>query len=117
MKKLIITGLVFSILLFASSAFAEGWGNYYVKATGPYEGPSAVLGKMSLVKLQPVAGGNSIYFRVLADRENEILAVALSALSLNAPVRVYIKKLYNNTHWSDFVVTSMFVGETVKDLS
>lgn len=112
MKKLFLTGLVFGIVLFASMAFADGWANYYVKATGPYTG----IGKLTLIKLEPVTGGTATYFRLQADREKEFLAVALTGLSMGAPVRVYIQKLFSNNHWSDFVVTTMYVAETVNDL-
>jgi hypothetical protein len=116
MKKLFLTGLVLGMVLFSSAAFADGWANYYVKAAGPY-GVSAALGQMILIKLAPVEGGAVKYFRLEADREKEFLAIALTALSTGSPVRVYIQKLFSNNHWSDFVVTTMFIGESVTDLS
>lgn len=118
MKKLFLTGLVFGIVLFTSIAFADGWANYYVKATGPYQTSFAGIGKLTLIKLAPVTGtGAATYFRLQADREKEFLAIALTALSTGSPVRVYIQKLFLNNHWSDFVVTTMFIGENVIDLS
>ena len=118
MKKLFLSGLVFGILLVASTASA-GWGTFYVKAAGPYQTTNAVLGEMILIKLAPAPGTPvpEAYYRLKSERENEFLAIALTALSTGSPVRVYIQKLFSNNHWSDFVVTTMFVGETVGDLS
>lgn len=116
MKKLFLTGLVFGIVLLSSAAFADGWGNYYVKATGPYQTTNAVLGKIMLIKLAPVDGGTpASYYRLAEDRENEFLATALTALSTGSPVRVFFQKLFSNNHWSDYVITSMFVAENVGD--
>jgi hypothetical protein len=117
MKKLFLTGLVLGMVLFSSAAFADGWANYYVKASGPYYTTFAGIGQLTLIKLEPVAGGAATYFRLQADREKEFLAIALTGLSTGSPVRVYIQKLFSNNHWSDFVVTTMFIGETVSDLS
>ena len=117
MKKLFLSGLVFGILLVASTAFAN-WGNYYVKAAGPYQTTNAALGEMILIKLDPAPGtpGAEAYFRLKPERENEFLAIALTALSTGSPVRAFIQQLFSNNHWSDFVVTTMFVGETLTDL-
>lgn len=117
MKKLFLTGLILGMVLFSSAAFADGWANYYVKASGPYYTTFAGIGQLTLIKLEPVTGGPATYFRLQADREKEFLAIALTSLSTGSPVRVYIQKLFNNSHWSDYVVTTMFVGETVGDLS
>lgn len=118
MKRLIIAGLVLSLVLYASSVFAAaGWGNYYVKATGPYSTAYKSIGQLHLIKLVSVNGGSATYFRLAEERQDKFLAVALSAMSSGAPVRVYIEKLFSNGHWSDYVVTSMFMGETVEDLN
>ena len=110
MKKLFISAVVFSLVLFATSVLAGGWANFYVKTVGPYQ-------TIDLVKLEPYSGGAGIYYRLKADRANELLATALTAITTGNPVRAYIEKIADTGHWSDYEVQSMFMGASVDDLT
>lgn len=117
MKKLIFGVLIISITFCASSAFAA-WANYYVKTAGPYESSSfPAVGQIMSIKLEPAAGGTACYFRISADFQNEILAVALTALSCGNPVRANIELTHSNGHWSDYSVMTLFIGDTLGDLN
>lgn len=117
MKKLLIGVLAVSLILCASSAIA-GWDNFYVKTTGPYESSAfPAVGKIMSVKLEPAEGGTGSYYRISADTQNEILAVALTAISSDLPVRANIEKTHSNGHWSDYSVMTLFVGNSLGDLN
>ena len=116
MKKIIFGVLVISLVFCASSAFAA-WANYYVKTAGPYESSNfPLVGQIMSVKLEPAEGGTGTYFRISADFQNEILAVALTALSNGNPVRANIEMTHSNGHWSDYSVLTLFVGDSLSDL-
>ncbi|MDZ7761270.1 MAG: hypothetical protein U5L00_13585 [Desulfovermiculus sp.] len=74
------------------------------------------LGSIDQVRLQPAGGGDGFYLRIRAEKSSEILATALTALSSGKPVRANIEKNYNNGHWSDYVVMSLFIGDSLDDL-
>lgn len=117
MKKIImITVLLVSFVFCASSTFAA-WANYYVKVAGPYKSSAwPAVGQIMAVKLEPAAGGTAYYYRIKAEVENEILAVALTAMSNGNPVRANIEKTHSNGHWSDYSVLTLFAGESLGDL-
>ena len=117
MKKIALGVLIVSLVFCTSSAFA-GWANYYVKTTGPYQSSAfPAVGKIMSIKLEPAAGGTASYFRISADYQNEILAVALTALSLEKPVRANIELTHSNGHWSDYSVLTLFIGDSLDDLN
>lgn len=117
MKKMLIGVLVVSVVLCASSAFAA-WANYYVKATGPYASASfPAVGQIMMVKLSPAAGGTGTYFRIDQVAQKEILAVALTAMSTGSPVRANIEQTHSNSHWSDYSVKTLFMGNSIDDLN
>ena len=102
--------------MYATSAFA-GWANYNVKSTGPYENSSfPAVGQIMAVQLEPVAGGSANHYRIKADVANELLAVALTAVSAGLPVRANIELNYSNGHWSDYEVLTMFVYDSATSL-
>jgi hypothetical protein len=109
MKKILFLLLVLGMALYSSAAFGA-WGNYYVKSTGPYESSSfPSVGQIMAVQLEPVGGGSASYFRIDADVENELLAVALTAVSTGQPIRANIEVTHSNGHWSDYSVLTMFI--------
>lgn len=118
MKKVLFSFLLLSLVFFSSSAFAQGgWGAYYVTSSGPYQSSDwPQVGNILSVQLTPVAGGNATFFRLNADREKELLAIALTALSANLPVWTRIEVKFNNGHWSDYEVTSMFSYDSEQNL-
>ncbi len=116
MKKVLIGLLAVSLVLCASSVFA-GWANYTVKCAGPYESSSfPSVGQIMCVQLEPIAGGASNYYRIKADVSNELLAVALTALSSGLPVRANIEQNYSNGHWSDYEVLTLFIYDSTDSL-
>ena len=116
MKKFTCILLVFAAVLFATNSLA-GWGNFYVKSAGAYESSAyPEVGSIDMARLQPADGGDGIYFRVNASKSSEILATALTALSSGKPVRANIEDHYDNGHWSDYVIMSLFIGDSLSDL-
>jgi len=116
MKKLMFVVLVLCLTLYATASIA-GWANYYVKCTGPYESSSyPAVGQIMSVQLEPIAGGTANYYRINADVANELLAVALTAVSSGLPVRANIELNYSNGHWSDYEVMTLFIYDSESSL-
>lgn len=80
------------------------WGNYNVLSTGPYS--NLYVQNTYLVKLQPV--GTTDYFYIRADLK-DFFATSLVAMTNGQVVRVYLVKDLNNSHWSDYKITTQFV--------
>jgi hypothetical protein len=62
-----------------------------------------------MVQLEPIGGGPVSFFRIDADKQNEILAVALTAVSTGQPVRANIELTHSNGHWSDYSVLTLWI--------
>lgn len=99
------------VLLFSSLALAGvGWGNYYVRSAGPYENTQFITGAIMAVELENASNpADRQYYRIRADLQNEMLAVALTALSSGNQVRALIEEKFFNGHWSDYEAQTLFV--------